>query len=1534
MKRILAGLAVILALPCTALAQRIQQPMARSVVAVIDNSLSSVLVTWRKLAQEPEDCTYNLYKRTSGTTDYTKVNSSAIKKTNYQTTLSTIPYGTELAVTMVSDGVESDKSEPFLFEEHDFNNVFFDFDFETSVLTPDNYKVKYAWPMDLDGNGEFDAILVDRLYSGGYTDPNCDTSTDKLQAYTLDGTCLWTIDIGPNVDIDNGQNDMVLAYDINCDGRCEVIIRSSDGTRFWDADNDTWGLYVMGATDGDTDGDGITDYRSSSTMNAPFYISVVNGSTGAELECSELQYDQVSDGSDQYSRTNRADYYNDNDGTEYAFMAGQFAICYFDGIHPSLAMKCLDRTTDGTHHNYVFVWSYDWTQGVPSNWHHSYTWSRNDKSPWPAEFHQLRVADTDGDGIDEVIPGGFGVNPEKGMVFSAGIGHGDRFDVSDIDPDRPGMEIYAIQQSNLLGQVLYDAATGDHILEWYLSAVGDVGRGRSMDVDASVKGYEIFSTMDNLYDCHGNIITEGSNTYPVEGSWWNGDLQRELLSSSGGSNYATNIMVQTYSGSRLIEFSKQSSWAVHSGTAVRPAFMGDMTGDWREEVVLMKQDADTSTGLVGYSTDLSTNYSIHTLQQDPHYRLDCTTRGYYQMPCTGFYLGGGMPTPPLPPSMVTDFRWSAGSSWDTSSSAFTTFDQTLASAYSDGTSVIFDISGDNSLTIALSGTLQPSAVYIMNPKEHDYTFGGSGTLSGDMDLWKSMQGTATFDTDLAFTGTTIVSEGTLRVNGTISGPVDIRARGTLAGNATLNGDVTFEGALNYEGCRLMPGSDDEPYGTMTFGQNLTLPGDVYVVLNVADGKSGCISVNGNLTLEGSNTFTINITDSTLTEGEFVLAQCTDTLTADSAAISTIGLEGRNYDISVSDNQIILTIHATRDPLEDVTWTGAQSALWDYKTENFQADGEATAFVSGDTVVFDDQSDVRTITVDEQMLTGGITFSHDSGEYTLSGDGGISGDGGLTLNGQGTLTMDISNSYTGPTIVNSGTLVVSSLSNGGMSSTIGASTADEGNLQLGGGTLRMTATNMATDHIITLTDTSTVVVTQSNGSLTLNGMVTGSGYLVKEGPGQLNLGYGGTNPFAGMIIREGLVAQAAWNTTFGSDGSPMVLAGGGIDLIDVNSSSTRPIFNHSTTIVEGTDNTISGTVRGAINGSFHGTGNLTILSDGVRNDIGADFSDFQGTLTAQGSSFRLMDDVTDMSQTTLILDEGCYVGHYKSNNSGARAITTKIGSLSSSTSDCTLGNGSDSYLVGYLGVNETYRGVLAAASVTKYGDGVWTLTACGSTSNVVVNAGTLQLYNNPYASSPEAFTSGTLTVASGATVSGVGCMGDATIKKGGTVSAGYNGGYGTLKATGTVTMSSGSRLVVKIGVNATGKDSNDKFKFSGTLKHSNDTIVVEVGSGRTLTAGDEISIFTGDGTNSGTYILKTVSDELTIEWDDSDLLTEGILRVASVETTAIGAIPADDTEVDVFRTDGIRVRSNVRYAEALDGLAPGIYIVNGRTLLKQ
>ena len=1537
--------------------QRLQQKTGRSVVAVnrsgstIRNVTSTAgqgsLISWRKLAEEPEGTSYNVYKRAAGVSAFTKMNSTPLKVTCLSTTLTN---NTEYAVTAVSpDGTEGEMSTPFLYKTQAYPNVWFDFNFDNTVIRHDDYRTKYCWPMDTDGDGEYDAVVVDRLHAGSSDseeggDNTADTS-HKIQAYHFDGTLLWTVDMGPNVNICGGQNDMVLAYDINCDGRCEVIVRSSDGTRFWNKASNTWGKYVGGNDNADTDGDGIIDYRTQTRRNPPVYMSVIDGLTGEELCYSEMNYAMVTDGNDSYGRDNRSKYMNFG----YGAMEGHFGIAYLDGIHPSLVMECADRESGGLHHVYVHSWDFDWNGNTATNWHHSHTWSANDKRPGCAEFHQIRILDSDGDGCDELWAGGYGVNPAQNRFTSTGIGHGDRFIISDIDPDRPGLEGYAIQQSALLGQILYDARTAEPIKEWYLASVYDVGRGTCLDMDATHKGYEILSYADEfVYDCKGERTGQTRSGSMYEGVWWDERLQREWLNSPGGSGWGTNVMISRVLGDRLCEFSQESTWATHGGTGTRPAFMGDITGDWREEIILAKQGDNSSTGLVGYTTNIPTSYSIYCLQQDPHYRLDCTTRGYYQHPNTGFYLGGDMPMPPLPPVFEADLRWKRGSASTiglgvTLDDGFTTFDMANNAPYADGKTILFDISGDNSSRIWVDKPMNAPVIYLMNPRDHDYEIMSKYLWAADAilttgtgSLVKSMQGKVFLAGYLRHTGPTVISEGTLQVNGEIAGPVELRARGTLSGTVTLKDTITFEGALNYEGCRLMPnnGEDDPIEGTITSKKSMVLPGNVY--LEVAAGFIGnshgswpicsSLSVEGDLTFMNTNYITVNLT--VPDAAEYVLAECTGTLTCDPSKLNTRGLEGINYDLVVKGNKLVLVINSTRAPQSDVVWTGAESNLWDYKAQNFSIGGGSdtatpTAFVAGDGVLFTDNGQQNTVNVNEMMVTNGVTFQ--GGKYTLQGDGGISGEGNVTVEKDADVTLNMKYSdYTGATIINGGTLTVPNFYDGGQKSALGAATPAKNNLQLNGGTLVLSKDNMGTDRQIVITDTSTICITQSSSALSLKGQVSGTGYLVKDGAGQLNFNYGGSNSFAGVIVKKGAIAQGAWNATFGKSGSPMLLAGGEVHQIDVNSTSTVPILNHVFTVQAGTTNKIVGSSRGKINGSFLGSGNLTIQTRYVRCDIGASFAQFEGTLTAMGDggNFRLMSNVTDMSKAKLVVGAGTTVSHMQSGGNNEVSATLKIGSLSGTATDGVLGGGSSTYQVGYLNENMTFRGLLKAARVTKEGTGKLTLYTPGHTSPINVNGGTLILNNN----SETTFTTGTITVNEGATLMGNAKASSVTVNSGGTLGAGTSETYPGTLSMSNLSLRNGATLRCLLT-----RANNSRFTVTNTISHNGDTILIVIPASRTLNVNDEIEIFTPDFSKAtGEVVVKCQTEDGTdYVFDTSTLNTDGKVRV--IAATSIAATFADDAVVNVYTLDGICLRTAVRHDDALNHLPAGSYIIGFRTV---
>ncbi len=1486
MKRLFSFLLLSVMFLCGIQAQRMTQRLGRGVV--VSTAGSTSLVSWRRLAQEPENATYHVYVRPSGGA-WTRLNSAPVARTCYSVSSSQVPAGSEVAVTLVSARGESEVSTPFSVRSNAWNNVVLDINFETAVLQPNDYRAKFLWPADLDGDGEME-FVVDRLSTEDFT-----VRSHKLQAYDRTGRCLWTVDMGPNVNICGGQNDMVTVGDVDLDGCAEVVIRSSDGTRFWDAAAGTWGKYACGSSVADVDGDGIVVYASQGVRNAPYYCSVIDGRTGAEKAWAELNYAEATDGADAWKRTNRADYMDFG----YATMEGHFGLAYLDGVHPSVVQECQTRTNNGNHHTYVFVFSYDFSSGSAARWHHARTTVGKGSS-----FHQIRIADMDGDGCDEMVQGGYWVNPLQNRWMDARVAHGDRFRISDIDPDRPGMEVYAIQQYALLGQLLYDAKTGEHIKEWYLSATGDVGRGECMDVDASRKGYEIYSTMANLYDCKGNVISEGGTPFPYEGIWWDADLAREVLSSPGGSGWGTNVMITKYDGTRLIQMSRESGWQVFTSSANRPLFFGDVLGDWREEVILAKQNDDYSQGFVVYSTSTPTSISMYTLLEDPHYAGDITTRGYYQSPNTSFYLGYDMPAPPLPPLMRASVVFQSGA-WTPS--------------LSDGRTILFDLTGDNSAPIALSAVVQPDTVFFMPPSGHDFVVEGTGAIGGNADIWKSQQGCVTLNASIATGGTTYISEGTLCVNGSIQGPVSLRARGTLAGNAVLQSPLSLEGALHSEGGRLMPGGTKNEIGTMTLQAGLKVDKLLYLQADIDETsvpQADMLRVEGDLQISDSLVLHVMPKHGSLQPGAYPLISYTRNFVGSLARIGVMGLSGLSYEVKDVDKVLTLIIHEQRSAKENVRWTGMESAVWNYQSSNFQlADAQATEFVAGDAVVFVDGAAQSLVQIPELMPTAGVVVDNATTNFTFQGDGGLSGEGGLTKRGAGTLTLSAKNSdYTGPTLIEGGTLVVTELAKGGQPSSIGAAGSAATNLKIGRATLDVANISSATDRGVTLTDSAVIRV--NSGSLTLQGIVTGSGSLTKTGGGQLTLAYGAANTWmGGTILQSGTLGQGAWNTSFGASGSPLRVTGNAtISIFNNNSTSAVPRLRHAVSILSGKTLTIVPGQRCVLAGSLAGEGNLKLAFPYVRGDFAMTAADFAGVLNPTSGQMRLSQSL-NMPRGTYTPAAGVYTVGVKSQSGTEQSYTHTLGALSSTAADASFGIGV--WNVGSLGTDTEFAGTFnAAATLNKYGTGQLTLSG-SSAAPVHVREGILALN-----CSDAATTTGLVTVYAGAMAVGTGKAAAVRVNAGATLGAGRAAGIlpGTLTLEGNLTVVAGGRLRIR----GRAASSIDKFSISGNVSLTSPVFVMERLSGD-WEEGRDYQIFTGTGavTLSGTPTFEPAVPKAGYVWDISRLASEGVISVVA-DPVGIHGVEAEKSDLLIYDAAGRRVKNME---------ARGVYMVNGRKIVR-
>jgi len=1480
-------LIALISLPVTLPAQRLQK-LGRGVVA--SQSSSGVMISWRRLIQDPEDATYNIYVAKSGSS-YTKLTTAPVSLTNYTTTNTQVPDGASIYVTMVdASGQEGAASVPFVYhtckleksasEQVPVTNAFVSVNFKQAgspIYNHDDltFNTKFCWPVDLDGDGEMEYV-INRIYTG--KDQNgCDgwgedkLGGDCLEAYTRQGKHLWTVNLGIHFYAFGGQNDGVTVGDFDGDGKGEVIVQVAEGARFWDSETNTFGKYLyyngqqMSATstdmttvssDGtnpDIDGDGVTNYTwYSKGKNPQWYMAVIDGLTGAQKDV--LAMTMPKDQHMSYTRTNKSAFMND----EYSYISPAMGSAYLDGVHQSAVAQFQCRTSDGEHH--YFTCAYGYEGGV---FKEKWIFKFHDYSNL-SEFHHIRIGDVDGDGCEEVMNGQCAVDHDGTLLWTSGISHGDRFRMSDIDPDRPGQEIFAIQQNapDMLGQILYDAATGQPIKKWYLSAVGDVGRGECMDVDPAHKGYEIWSTMPNIYNAKGDQIgTE--KPYPYEGIWWDGDLGRESVMTSGSGNNCP-VIIGKYNKSanwnRIFSISKETSWILVAENAVRALFWGDICGDWREEIILKQVINGEECGFVGLTTTTATSVkNIYCLLQDPNYYGQITNRGYYQSPNTSFYLGYDMPRPPLSPFVQTDAE-----------------------------NVVYGLS-EGSTTVSVP--TDKKNVYLMPVQGQTLTL--EGKMSGSTVLWKGMPGTAVLSGQNASAGTTIVSEGTLQVDGSIAGTVDLRARGTLSGSGQV-GNINFEGSLNYLGGRI------KPLGTLTVNDSLTIDKECYIELDLD--QACTLVVKGGLKVTATTNLTILMAEPK--EGIYPLISYTGAFSGSLDNFKVRGLTGLSYDVINQEGQILLRINGQRTATSDVRWNGGQGNTWDYKLQNWTSEGQATTFVASDSVVFDDGSSVTTVNIPELMPVGKVEVNS-SQNYTFQGEGGFSGNGSFVKNGIGKVTMNcVKSDYSGPTLINQGTMHVKELADGGTASSIGAASKDATNLQIGHATLVVNNTNASTDRGITLSDTATIQI--PSGTTALKGIIKGDGLMRKTGSGQLNITYAGTNAWAGTILQSGTLAMGCWNTTFGRTGSDIHVTGNStIVMFDVNSTSTVPTFGNVLEIDSARTCTFKAGSRCTVKGSLKGKGTYKISFPYVRGDVYTNCSAFEGIYQVASANCRLVQAV-DLSKATLQVDKDAYISGVKSGSGTAVSYTHKVGSL---TGTGTLGT--SIWNVGYRNEDFTFAGTIESSStLNKYGTGVMTLTGT-SACPINVHAGSLHVGNTS-----NAVTSATITVNSKATIAGSGKAEKVVVKKGGMVACGDGSNSRESITINSLTLQEGAILRLGYFSNSAGTISrSDQFNVT-TVQMTSPVLRIESEDGSVPAPDTEFKVFSGATSISlsGTLTIQPETPREGYAWDTSTLTEDGCLRMTALNgVESICSSPQPSSGYDLYgrklkHPSGIHIRN--------------------------
>ena len=656
-----------LALPAGAKEKlRYMERLDRGLVAV-QQSDGKVFLTWRLLADDPDGVAFNVYRETerpAAATDPGRFSSQSASQTGaLRLNPQPLKEGTWLLdssarldretryfVAAVIDGVEQPRSAPYRIDAGapalPYHSI--------ALQAPAGYTPNDVSVGDLDGDGQYEIVLHQTGAGKDNSQPGV-TDAPVFQAYKLDGTLLWTIDLGHNVR-EGAHYTQFLVYDFDGDGRAEFVCKTADGTTDGTGKvlGDAKANWLTPESAGEKPG-AVTAPRREGTSGAGFilsgpeYLTVFDGLTGKAL-ASESYLPRRHPATDSPTPEQMKETWGDGHGNRIdRFLAG---VAYLDGEHPSIVMA-------RGYYTRAVLAAWDFSKDkrgakLKSRWVFDSDSSEKNRAYRGQGNHQLSVADVDGDGRDEIIYGAAVIDDDGNGLYSTGWGHGDALHVSDLDPANPGLEVFDIQERfGPEGMSLRDARTGKPLFT--IPSVkadesgGDKGegpgRGVAFNIDPRFPGAETWAAgagMNGMYDVHGRKFVEGrpaglSTNFAI---WWDGDLLRELLDQNVISKW--NWQAQSFDA--LLVAHQCTS---NNGTKSTPALSADIWGDWREEVIWRTRD---NRELRIYTSTIPTPHRMVTLMQDPQYRLAVAWQNvaYNQPPHPSFYLDESAPLPKKP----------------------------------------------------------------------------------------------------------------------------------------------------------------------------------------------------------------------------------------------------------------------------------------------------------------------------------------------------------------------------------------------------------------------------------------------------------------------------------------------------------------------------------------------------------------------------------------------------------------------------------------------------------------------------------------------------------------------------------------------------------------------------------------------------------------------------------------------------------------------------------------------------------------------
>ena len=1518
-KKLLATSALALLVSMGANAQRFTDKLDRGLVAV--KTTKGVYCSWRIQADEYYDVKYNLYR------DGTKVNAEPLDVSNFTDTSGS--ESSQYTVKAVLNGVEQQASKAATVFKSNYKEIKIKHDASLKAT----YEPNDACCADVDGDGEVEILMkfnnkeeAEQLYpkNGPTIDGVATKEYSMLACLKQDGTVLWWVNCGPNMgDFQNNEQNIV-GYDWDMDGKAEVVMRLEEGSTVHMADGTT---YTIGANG--KNGSSWTNYREPKcsgsvewfTHYGKEFLWYCEGATGKPYQCIEFPLKRLEDGETDLKAAW-------GDGYGHRSSKYFFGAPYLDGKHPSIFLgrgiytrhKFIAYDVDPKNHDLKVRWK--WTNNQPG-------------SPWYGQgYHNYIVADVDWDGRDEIVWGSMVIDDNGKGLSTTGLGHGDAQHIGDFNPYIHGQEMFACNEDNPSNN--YRDATTSKIY-YRKTDTNDDGRclaGNFYNDFPGAVGHSAHDTpISTVTNEHVNTNTNGlSMNFRI---YWDGDLLEECFNNTEVTKPGVGT-IATFLGA----YSNNS-------TKATPCYQGDIFGDWREEVI--ERTADNNIRI--YTTNEPTKWRNYSLWYDHQYRNGMVWQpcGYNQPPHASYFLGELEGITIAPPPLTTTGREEVGSS---------------ISKALDGKHALLATTGDATVSVAegvspaiftdnAPSWVQGTAASECRTKDteikytyYTHTLTGSA-FTGGMRLVKQGDGTLVLpNVKQTYTGKTDVWAGTLQFDGTMeSSPVWLNRFAELNSNGG-----NFKGGIKADyGSVIRPGGK-ENIGTLTTS-SLDLGFGARVVFDAKDGNvdklvAAKMSIEKKYWKNGPQYNTPVFEFATApAPGTYTLAEVGE-LTGKLSDIVVEGLDGHKFSLEYTDGKIILNLSDTRDS-ESCVWTGEKGSVWDLmSTENFSSSDKM--FVTGDELTFNDDAATSNVSIAEDVTPGNLYFKNDKKVYSLAGKGSILGEGSLNVEGTGTVYVKNTNKYSGGTNVKGGILIPTTLANkdGLEYGSLGA--ADNTITLSNNGILKVT-TGMTASHPIVLGENGGVI--NNTGTLILNGGIRkGSGKnrdLYKMGAGTLQLN--STADFDVLYINQGTVYDFQ-DGHF--SGKTIVLNGSKVVLQASNSIYSSNSDNVNIEVPKGKSGIWYPDGRCDYTGKLTGEGTIDIYGTWIRCPFKGDWSKFEGTINAKRGNKNAYEPVFDFNNTygiplaTLNVDSRFTKDYAFCTNGKSFAIGALTGSGFISNGG-NFGSGANTLTIGGKNTNFEFKGSINGSYVVKNGTGIWTI----SSENVLANAKSLKILDGVVklnkATATSSMTAPTvLYVQNEGELRGVGCTYGVSLLKGGILRPGSNAETAQTNNTGVINILKNLNAVVgsSIYVNKTKADSISVNAYTGSKSPAwaflnvggnavlNGTIYVTYKDTWTPAVGDYVRILDCAGSISGNPTFELQALPAGLEWDTTPFLSTGTIRVAV--STGIKEVGLDggSFKADVYTIGGFKLTSLMTTKATMmsdlknRGLAAGTYIV--------